>query len=383
MKIVHIHDYSPKGGGGIEVNTHFLCKELMVLGNDVLLATPRYDTATYHYSDTSLGYKVSQLVTNDDLIRVCDSADVVHIHLTFAFRESSVGALERCVLKNIPCIVSIRTNKEVLNFTKYAAAKPPILKKIKKLLSAPNVTISAPSDSVKESLAWIGVRKPLYVVRNGITVLKYPHTDEYSPIKVDFTYVGNIAERKGIATLINSIALVTKYLPDVKVRLIGEGEERPAFQKMVIDLNIEKNVIFEGYQENEKLPFFLGSTKYLVHPSFTESWGNVVAEALAFGVPVIASKVGGLVELLQHGDFGEFVDHPTPESLANELMRVLTDKKFADRLARKAKRGKTFVSKTYTFEKQAESFMQLYKKAKDRNFQKQFPVKLAKNIFVV
>lgn len=383
MKIVHIHDYSPKGGGGIEVNTHFLCKELKLSGNDVLLATPRYETGTYRYKDTSLGYDVVQIGAPKDIEKICRATDIVHIHMTFAFREASMGALEFCVQKGIPCIVSIRTNKEVLNFTKYAGERPPILEKVKQLLSAPNVTISAPSDSVKESLEWIGVAKPLYVVRNGITVLKYPRSAELSDVPVDFTYIGNISERKGVKILIKSIALIVKYVPDIKLRLIGEGEERTSFQDLAKKLHIEKNVIFEGYQENEKLPYFLEATKYLVHPSFSESWGNVVAEALAYGVPVITSKVGGLVELLQNGAFGVFVEHPTPGSLANELLRAVTDKSFANILLKKAKLGQAFVSETYTFENQAESFTQLYQKAIDNNFENQFPASLARNVFIV
>ncbi len=162
-------------------------------------------------------------------------------------------------------------------------------------------------------------------------------------------FVGRIEPLKGIDTLIRAMPRVALQLPrgarDVSVAIIGGDagddparmtEEMLRLRELRCSLGLEDLVAFLGARSQETLPLYYSAADVVVMPSHYESFGMVALEAMACGTPVIASRVGGLAYTVRHGITGLHVPVRDPDALAEELIRILTDRDLRERLGRQA-----------------------------------------------
>jgi glycosyltransferase involved in cell wall biosynthesis len=155
-------------------------------------------------------------------------------------------------------------------------------------------------------------------------------------------FVGRIAAEKGVATLIEAMAKVARSAPGAVLTIVGpgaDGTERGGYLRdcrgMVRTLGLEACVRFVGEVPNAEMPRLLRSARVLVVPSvWEEPCGVVVLEGLACGTPVVASRVGGIPELVDEGQTGLLVSAKDPEALAVALNSALTDRELQDSAAR-------------------------------------------------
>ncbi|MGQ9626713.1 MAG: glycosyltransferase [Anaerolineae bacterium] len=152
-------------------------------------------------------------------------------------------------------------------------------------------------------------------------------------------FVGRIEPLKGIDTLLQAISRLVQSSPSWKDRLHlyiiggdflspGEEGERQEFlrlRQLYAELGLSEQVSFLGAKEQEILPWYYSAADVVVMPSFYESFGMVALEAMACGTPVIASRVGGLAQLVQDGKTGFLVSPGDSASLADKLARLLQD----------------------------------------------------------
>jgi glycosyltransferase involved in cell wall biosynthesis len=117
--------------------------------------------------------------------------------------------------------------------------------------------------------------------------------------------------------------LVLKEIPTANLMIVGQGREETALKKMAQDLSLTNHVRFENTinQTHELLPAF----DVFAMPSLMEGLGLSVMEAQACGIPVVASRVGGLVDLIEDGRSGYLVAANDPAALANRIIDVLRD----------------------------------------------------------
>ncbi|MEI8349035.1 MAG: glycosyltransferase [Candidatus Omnitrophota bacterium] len=108
-------------------------------------------------------------------------------------------------------------------------------------------------------------------------------------------FVGNLVKIKGIEYLLKAIPLSKNK--DWKLYIIGEGELRGRFQKVIAELGLEERVFMPGMVAHDKLCLWLNVSDMLCLPSFTEGVPNVVLEAMACGLPVVASRLPGIIEV--------------------------------------------------------------------------------------
>ncbi|MEZ4677433.1 MAG: glycosyltransferase [Caldilineaceae bacterium] len=113
--------------------------------------------------------------------------------------------------------------------------------------------------------------------------------------------------------------------------------EMARLQALRTDLGIHDLVTFLGARDQDILPYYYAGAEMVIMPSHYESFGMVALEAMAMGTPVIASEVGGLAHLVQHGVNGFHVPSRDPEALAQRVLELLTDDELRDRLGRQAK----------------------------------------------
>lgn len=110
--------------------------------------------------------------------------------------------------------------------------------------------------------------------------------------------VGSIIELKGHDCLFRAVCQLISEYSDIKILIIGEGNSQPKLEKLASDLKIDTSIIWIGRIEPELLPSYYKAMKLLVMPSHWEGFGLAAAEAMAAGVPVIASNVPGLCEVV-------------------------------------------------------------------------------------
>ena len=145
----------------------------------------------------------------------------------------------------------------------------------------------------------------------------------------ELLWVGGRKASKGIDVLLAAFARLQASHPDLRLRLIGRAPselEEARCRELARDLGIAGAVAFEGHASRPEVAAAMARATVFVHPSPTETFGVVAAEALAAGLPVAATPSGGVEEVVGHdGRFGVIADDLGPEALAVAVARILDD----------------------------------------------------------
>ena len=139
-------------------------------------------------------------------------------------------------------------------------------------------------------------------------------------------------ESKGHTDLLHAATVVSREFRTVKFLLIGDGAERARLEVMTAELGLSKTVLFLGRRND--VPRLLACCDLFVLPSSAEGLPNSVLEAMAAGLPVVATRVGGIPEIIDDGASGLLVAPRDPQSLAAAILQLLANEEFARQLAR-------------------------------------------------
>lgn len=134
----------------------------------------------------------------------------------------------------------------------------------------------------------------------------------------------NGTEQKGLDVLIRSLQLVTPH-HDVVLHIIGAGPRLEEYRSLAETLNVGNHVRFLGFIEHEEMPKYYAEADLFVLPSRRESFGLVLAEAMACGLPVVSTTAGAIPEVVEDGVTGILVPSDDPESLADAINSLLGD----------------------------------------------------------
>jgi glycosyltransferase involved in cell wall biosynthesis len=167
--------------------------------------------------------------------------------------------------------------------------------------------------------------------------------------------VGNLRPEKAHDTLLEAVARVAGTHRDVRVQIVGDGPCRAALETLAERRGISDRVEFLGHRED--VPSLLAASDLFVLASRSEAFPNAAVEAMAAGVPVIASATGGLLDLIDSARTGLLVPPDDPAALANAMAACLDRPSDAARRARAALR---VVRAQYSFDRMVESFETLY-----------------------
>ncbi|MDO9565596.1 MAG: glycosyltransferase [Candidatus Desulfaltia sp.] len=169
--------------------------------------------------------------------------------------------------------------------------------------------------------------------------------------------VGRLDWYKGHKYLLVAAEKVVQALPDARFLIVGDGEYRERLENQVKQLNLDKNVIFTGNRKD--IPEILASIDLFVLSSVSEGFGRAAAEAMACGKPVVATKAGGLSEVVEDGITGRLVPPKNPAALAKAIIELLKDKKKSENIGIA---GRKRVEKLFSIEKNVKSIEELYEK---------------------
>ncbi len=191
-----------------------------------------------------------------------------------------------------------------------------------------------------------GARAPIEIVPNGVDVAAFTKvysTEERAALRA------KLSMREGEKYLITTSRLVPKNAIDavlqalsrlpynVRFLILGEGPLRASLEKLARDEGVAERVRFLGQVERGDIPLYLQVCDIFIRPSRSEGMGSSFVEAMAAGIPVIATPVGGIVDIIEDYRTGLFVTVDDPESIAQKVAVLLKEDTLREGLVRNAK----------------------------------------------
>lgn len=167
--------------------------------------------------------------------------------------------------------------------------------------------------------------------------------------------VAKLWRGKGQDVLINAVPRILKEVPNLKVIFVGEGQTEAELRNLSRKLNIEDKIIFTGFRTDIAEITFIFDVACL--PSLWEGMGRSVLEALACGKPVVASRVGGIADLIHNGITGFLVPAQDTIALASAIIKLLKDEGLRIRMGQEAKRS---IDAKFSAQKMAEDIEAVY-----------------------
>ena len=237
-------------------------------------------------------------------------ADIVHTHNTKPLIYASPAAR----LANVSALVHTRHGQRF-----GASARSNLAFRLAALGADRIVSISADSArlSVREGIAPAKV----CTILNGIDVSRFAYSGPN--LGGAAVMVGRQSPEKDVATLIRAADLVAKKRPGFRLEIAGDGAARAGSEALTRELGLEGCVRFLG--EVREIPQLLARSRLFVLPSLTEGISLTLLEAMAIGLPIVATRVGGNPEVVDDGVTGWLVPPGEPAQLAEKMLRLLDD----------------------------------------------------------
>ena len=151
-------------------------------------------------------------------------------------------------------------------------------------------------------------------------------------------FIGGLRHIKGVDVLIEAFHILSKRLKNLQLRIVGDGKMREELMKKINLLNLGSHVKIVGYVPYYSVKDQLSNASVFVLPSRYEGLPNVLLQAMAAGLPIVATRVGGIPSLIKDGENGLLVTADNPEELAKAIEKLLMDHDLAERLGRNARR---------------------------------------------
>jgi glycosyltransferase involved in cell wall biosynthesis len=197
-------------------------------------------------------------------------------------------------------------------------------------------------------LNWIPSNKgKTKVISNAVPIPKFLNLCSIKTY--DILFVGRLTKQKGVEILLKAIKILkNEYSRNMKIAIVGDGELKENLDNLTVELGVDREVKFLGVRKNIKE--LMVSSKIIVLPSRSEGFGIVIIEAMSNMLPVIATNVGGIPELIENGKDGILVPPENPKALARAINNLLENKELREKLSKAAykKVKKEFSIKSYS-----------------------------------
>jgi glycogen synthase len=171
--------------------------------------------------------------------------------------------------------------------------------------------------------------------------------------------LGRLKIRKGFDVALKAFASIAGRFPEARLVVAGDGPERPSLERQAAQLGIDGVVDFIGWVAPEDVPALVTNATVVVMPSRHEPFGLVALDAALMARPIVASRVGGLMEVVTHGKSGLLVEPDDSAGLAEALAFLLENRDLAAEMGRIARRSAQTV---FSWNRCVDGYDELYQK---------------------
>ncbi len=265
---------------------------------------------------------------------------------------SAASSLARVPLRIISRRVDFPLKKNILSRRKYT-----------KNIDA----VIAISEGVKKVLVEGGLPpKRVEVIPSGIDFSPYKEYSSSNYLRQEFSFssddylvgmVAHLADHKGHRYLIRATKIIREHTDKIKIIIVGEGPLRMELDKEVRSSEVEDIVFFLGFRED--IPRILASLDLFVLSSYLEGLGSSILDAMACGLPVVATRTGGIPEVVIHRETGLLVPPRDPQALARAILKLYKDRELACRLGGN---GYIVVRQKFSVESMTDKMIHLYQR---------------------
>ena len=180
---------------------------------------------------------------------------------------------------------------------------------------------------------------------------------EFDPQEKALVFLGRLVPEKGVWQLLNCFPRVLESVPEAKLYIGGRGPQRRILEQRTQKLGLTDRVVFTGFIRDKERNYVYNQARAAVFPSLYEPFGIVALEAMATKTPVIVSEVGGLSEIVVHGQTGLKVPPGHESKMAEAIIELLTNTEYAKQLAENAYQ---IVASVYSWENIARHTLAVY-----------------------
>ncbi len=337
MRILIINsEYPPIGGGAGNASAN-IARELVALGQEVTVLTAHFgDLPRETVQDGLHIVRIKALRRRLDrssaleqiIFMIVSSLHTMRCLRTWqpdviiAFFGVPSGAAAWCanIVSRIPYFVSLRGGDvpgfRPYDFAVYHKMVAPLLRMIWRRSSG----LIANSAGLKDLACAFDSHAPITIIPNGVDLQRFfPSDREWQPVHL--LLVGRLVYQKGIDILLAALEGL-KFHP-WELSLVGDGPERETLQALVREYDLSDRVHFKCWLDGDALEQQLQQANLFVFPSRHEGMPNAVLEAMACGLPVIATRIAGNEELVVDGENGLLISPEDPVALRNALLELM------------------------------------------------------------
>jgi len=288
--------------------------------------------------------------------------DIIHCHILYLHVISAVLIGKLFQKKVIVKIACTREFGDITRIKKIKGAETMI-----KIIKGVDRFIAV-SQEVRSELRDIGIKEEKIVdIPNFVNTKKfYPVLNKkrselrsklFLPIdKKIISFVGRLSPQKGVFYLIRAWSKAIITYPEVALLVIGDGPLMKSLKDQARALNLLDKIEFLGKKEN--ISEYLQASDIFVLPSLAEGMANTLLEAMVCGLPCIATRIGGSVDLIDDGKDGILVEPASSEELASAILRLLKDKESSKNIGNQARKK---ISERYSINSIVPAYINLYK----------------------
>lgn len=286
--------------------------------------------------------------------------DIIHAH--WSLPQGFVGILCKQLLQ-IPCITTIH-GTDVYRF------KFSLFKNLNAFVINHSDICTANSSATSKMAQTISEAKKIEIVPMGVNTSFFKKHIKPGSIRGKFgvdgnviLYVGRLIDWKGIDYLINAMPRVIDAVPKTKLFIVGSGPLKSDLLKLSERLNIKKSIIFIDAVSQSDLIDFYSLADLFVMPSIindkgeTEGLGVVLLEAMACGLPVIGTNVGGIRDIIKDGQTGLLARQKDSDDLATKIIRLFSDERLKIKIV---ENGFKLIEEKFTWDVVSDRFIQIY-----------------------
>ncbi len=381
MKIIFINYEFPPLGGGAGNACYNLAKEIVNKGHDVLVVTSKFNSQSK--ASTIDGINIIRIPVIRKKLESVSIFELLTFTLSSIWHIPSIAkkfkpdkniaifgipcgitALLLKKLYKIPYIVSLR-GADVPGFIeRQVRFYHFISKKLIKLIwkEASNVTCN--SNGLKKLACNTLKNIDIRVIPNGVDSNFFSSNGNHNK-KITILYVGRLSKQKGLNNLIEPIkALKQKSNIPFQLNIVGDGPEKKQLIQKFKQNKLDDIVKFSGWINKAELIKQYQSASIFLFPSLSEGMPNAILEAMASGLPIIATKVAGNEELVRNNENGYLVPINNSKILTDKLIDLI---ECPNKMREMGKRSRHIAKTEYTWEYMANEYIKLSKNTITKN----------------